>query len=92
MHCGKCADACVFGAKQLIGEEMTVAEISNICVSDIAFYRNSGGGVTLSGGEPALYPAFAIALFDDLRSKGIHTALLMQRCIWQENVISSCLI
>jgi pyruvate formate lyase activating enzyme len=53
----------------------SVEETLKICLQDRHFYEDSGGGVTLSGGEPLTQPDFAIALLQSLREKGIHTAL-----------------
>jgi pyruvate formate lyase activating enzyme len=57
------------------GRETTVEALLPKLMQDEAFYRESGGGVTLSGGEPLFQPAFALALLARLRREGIHTAL-----------------
>jgi glycyl-radical enzyme activating protein family len=53
----------------------TVHEVVEICCRDLEFYEESGGGVTLSGGEPLTQPGFVCALLPALRAKGIHTAI-----------------
>ena len=50
-HCGACAANCFSGALVMSGKEMTVEEVMEEILQDRAYYRNSGGGVTLSGGE-----------------------------------------
>jgi len=73
--CGKCADVCLAGALTLCGREVTAETVFAEVVREREFFLQSGGGVTLSGGEPLLYPDFAGALFRLLRENGIHTAL-----------------
>lgn len=57
------------------GERKTLAQVLAACLQDKPFYEESGGGVTLSGGEPLLWPEFALALLQALHGEGIHTAL-----------------
>ena len=73
--CGKCETACLGNALKLYGREMTVADVMKIALADVAFYRESGGGVTLSGGEPLMQIDFAEALLRELKNAGIHTAV-----------------
>jgi pyruvate formate lyase activating enzyme len=73
--CAACVDACPTGARQMIGREMTVAEVVDAALKDRIFYEDSGGGVTISGGEPLLQPRFLIALAQALRTVGVHVAL-----------------
>jgi pyruvate formate lyase activating enzyme len=54
---------------------MSVEEVLNEVLADIDFYRNSGGGVTLSGGEPLLQLEFALALLEQSKEAGIHTCV-----------------
>ena len=72
--CGQCADNCI-GALELIGKEMTVEEILEEVQKDRAFFQNSGGGMTLSGGEPLLYPQFTRNLLQAAKAEGLHTCL-----------------
>lgn len=60
--CGKCASACPTGALKLYGKTMTSVEIMNDILQDKDFYKQSGGGVTLSGGEPLLQADFCAEL------------------------------
>ncbi len=73
--CGKCVEACPSGAQELLGQRVTAAALVGELLKDRAFYEKSGGGVTLSGGEPALQPVFAAELLEALRSAGVQTAL-----------------
>ncbi|HOX38909.1 MAG TPA: glycyl-radical enzyme activating protein [Candidatus Brocadiia bacterium] len=73
--CGRCAEGCYAGALELIGKEMTAAEVMAIVVRDEPFYRTSGGGVTVSGGEPMAQPEFTRAILQLSRRLAIPTAV-----------------
>ena len=73
--CGKCAESCVARSLRMVGKYMTVTEVVEKVEKDRAFHRNSGGGVTLSGGEPSAQLPFATALLKECQERGIHTAL-----------------
>ncbi|HPM76519.1 MAG TPA: glycyl-radical enzyme activating protein [bacterium] len=73
--CGKCADVCPQQAMETIGRSATVEEIVATVAADKPFYDNSGGGATLSGGEPTGQPDFLFALIEKLRAAHIHIAL-----------------
>ncbi len=73
--CGKCADACPAGALELLGKMMSVDELLVELRKDRVYYDKSGGGVTLSGGEPTLQADFAQAVLSGLKENGIATAL-----------------
>ncbi len=66
---------CTEGAIKLSGKEMTIPEIIKEVMKDIDFYEESGGGVTLSGGEVLLWHDFAVELLKELRKEGVSTAL-----------------
>jgi pyruvate formate lyase activating enzyme len=74
-HCGRCADECVSNAVELAGKVMTVEQVLAEVLADRVFYQTSGGGVTLSGGEPLLQPKFALAVLKECKVKGLHTTL-----------------
>jgi pyruvate formate lyase activating enzyme len=74
-YCGICVKACPAGALEVIGQHRTVKEVVEIALRDKVFYEKSGGGVTLSGGEPSMQPAFSIALMKALSREKIHIAL-----------------
>ena len=73
--CGKCADVCLGDALILYGREMNLDELLNAVLEDREFYENSGGGVTLSGGECLLQADFCAALLKKLKEQGINTAV-----------------
>jgi pyruvate formate lyase activating enzyme len=73
--CGACAEACPAAALEVIGREWTAEEVFAEVNKDAAFYETSGGGVTLSGGEPMRQPDFVLALARLCREEGIHVAL-----------------
>ena len=72
---GKCAEICPNEARSLMGRYMSGAEVFDDVNADAIFYQNSGGGVTLSGGDPVAQPAFSIDILKRCRSAGIHTAI-----------------
>lgn len=73
--CGKCAPVCLGNALVYYGREATVDELLPLLLEDRAFYENSNGGVTLSGGECLLQADFCRVLLQRLREEGIHTAV-----------------
>ncbi|MBW1905805.1 MAG: glycyl-radical enzyme activating protein [Deltaproteobacteria bacterium] len=73
--CLVCAEQCPSGALEGSGEYKTVDEAFGIVERDRDFYRTSGGGVTVSGGEPLLQWEFVRALFNKCKQAGFHTAL-----------------
>ncbi len=73
--CGTCAAGCPTTALERLGRSMSVAEVLAEVVKDRAFYAHSGGGLTVSGGEPTVQAAFVGALLRGARALGIHTAL-----------------
>ncbi len=73
--CGQCVEACIAGAREIIGQEMTVSEVMAEVEQDIIFYDQSGGGVTFSGGEPLMQPEFLLALLNQCQAQQIHTAV-----------------
>ncbi len=73
--CGRCAVICPSEARRLSGKRMTVEEIMREIVKDLKFYENSGGGVTLSGGEPLTQPEFARLIFKECKQAELHTTL-----------------
>ena len=73
--CGACEEICSGRALKVYGKRTSVQEALNIALEDESFYRESGGGVTLSGGEPLFQKEFSLALLQELKKNGIHTAL-----------------
>lgn len=70
--CGKCAEVCDFKALEIVGRDMTVAEVMAVVLRDADYYRASGGGLTLSGGEPLMQDQFAFELLGDAKAEGLH--------------------
>ncbi|OGQ26564.1 MAG: hypothetical protein A2138_19530 [Deltaproteobacteria bacterium RBG_16_71_12] len=69
--CGACVSACAFGALELVGRRVTVDGLLAELERDRSFFESSGGGVTLSGGEPTLQLELIVALASALRERGI---------------------
>ena len=74
-ECVACAKACLFGALSQVGEAKDAGQLMAVIKKDKSYYLNSGGGLTLSGGEPLLQPDFAVKLLKYAKEEGIHTAL-----------------
>lgn len=72
--CGRCVEACTAGAFRLIGKEWTAGGVIAEVLRDAPFY-GEGGGLTLTGGEPALQPEFAAAILQLAKREGLHTAI-----------------
>ncbi len=75
VRCGACIDACLAGALEMTGQEMSVDDVIAIVERDLPFYRTSGGGITLSGGEPLAQYAFTAELLQRARAQALHTAM-----------------
>lgn len=73
--CGRCADVCRSGAREISGYEITPEEALRTVLRDRAFYETSGGGMTLTGGEPLAQPDFARELLRLCREQGVNTAV-----------------
>jgi pyruvate formate lyase activating enzyme len=73
--CGECVSACPPNALQMSGRYVTLEDLLTEAEKDSAFYRRSGGGVTVSGGEPLLQPEFAAAFLSGSIERGWHTAV-----------------
>jgi pyruvate formate lyase activating enzyme len=73
--CGECAENCPANAHELLGRSISAEKMVAELVKDRVYFNKSGGGVTLSGGEPTLQPDFALALLEQLKAAGISTAL-----------------
>lgn len=74
-HCGKCMDACLQEAIRFSGKLMSVGEILEVVMRDKDYYRNSGGGITISGGEPFVQYEALMVLLEGSREMGLHTAV-----------------
>jgi len=74
-NCAACVSVCPTKALYLFGQEMTVNQVIDEVEQDQSFYRESGGGITLSGGECQLQPDFSAALLAEAHQRGINTAI-----------------
>lgn len=79
-QCGRCAEACLYDALKAAGMETSVEAVMMEVRKDILFYNKSGGGLTLTGGEPMLQLDFALELLKAAKAEGIHTCL--ETCGW----------
>lgn len=75
LRCGKCAAACPAGALESVGRILTAGEVIREVGKDAPFYRNSGGGVTFSGGEPLLQAGFLGEVLAGCKALGLHCAV-----------------
>lgn len=73
--CGECVNACPSGALVMKGRRMTVQQVVKELKKDATTYRRSGGGITLSGGEPLVQHEFAAQLLHACKAQGWHTAI-----------------
>ena len=75
IQCGECTQVCPTQALEMKGKRMTVADVMRELQKEENLYRRSGGGITLSGGEPLAQPDFARELLKACKEKGWHTAM-----------------
>ena len=73
--CGSCADACVTGALEKCGNLMSAADVLTEVLKDEIFYETSGGGLTISGGEPMMQFEFTYELLTLAKEKGLHVCM-----------------
>jgi glycyl-radical enzyme activating protein len=74
-QCGICTEACYAGALELVGKTMSVDEVLAEVLKDESFYENSGGGMTISGGEPLAQFGFTESLLNRAKEEGLHTCI-----------------
>jgi pyruvate formate lyase activating enzyme len=79
-RCGACTLVCFADARECVWRELTVEDVMSEIRRDSAFYEESGGGVTLSGGEPLSQPDFALALLKACKKDNLHTAVDTSGC------------
>lgn len=73
--CGKCADACPTKAIEMSGRFYTSQELLKIIEKERVHFEQSGGGVTISGGEPLMFPEYLVELLALCKQAGIHTTV-----------------
>ncbi|MCR5311220.1 MAG: glycyl-radical enzyme activating protein [Lachnospiraceae bacterium] len=78
----------VLGEEKTVGRDVTVAEVLEVAEKDRQYYRRSGGGITLSGGETLLQPEFALALLREAKHRGFNTAIESMGCAKYETIES----
>lgn len=79
-RCGECVSACPAGALRMDSERMSAEEAMAEIERDALFYKLSGGGVTLSGGECTASPEFSLSILRECKKRGIHTAI--ETCLY----------
>lgn len=82
--CLECVSMCPGGALSAEGSFETVHSVFEKCMQDKLFYEDSGGGVTISGGEGMLQPEFCRQLCARLKEQGIHTAIETTGCVGEK--------
>jgi pyruvate formate lyase activating enzyme len=80
-QCMSCAESCPTGAMEQKGAAYTCEDLVHELLKDRSFFEKSGGGVTISGGEPLLQPDFVRRIFRRLKEEGVHTALDTAGCV-----------
>ena len=73
--CGECVNACLMNANEVLGREMSAEEVFAEVLKDKIFYESSGGGITVSGGEPSYQPEFTLKLLEMAKEAGISRAI-----------------
>jgi glycyl-radical enzyme activating protein len=74
-QCLLCVESCQYNSLNICGKYMVVKEVLDEGLKDKAFYKNSGGGVTISGGECLVQSKFTLKLLKACKGEGLHTAL-----------------
>ena len=80
IDCSKCVEACPNNALQTVGYEITAEELYKQLAKYKVFYTNSGGGITLSGGDPIFFPDFSAEVLELCQNNNIHTAI--ETCLY----------
>jgi pyruvate formate lyase activating enzyme len=88
--CGRCAAICPAQAIKVIGEYMSVDDIIKVVEEDSVFYSRSGGGITVSGGEPSSQAEFVCELLRKCQSDGINTAIETCGYASWEHIAKAC--
>lgn len=76
------------GVSKTVGRDVTAGEVLETVAKDRIYYRRSGGGLTLSGGETFCQPEFALALFKGAKEMGINTAIETTSCVPVETILN----
>ena len=78
--CGECIRQCDHSGLRVVGKDMSVEEVLKEVLADSDFYKNSGGGITLSGGEPLWQVEFSMELLQKSKGARIHTCIETSGC------------
>ncbi len=79
--CMNCVPGCLSGARQIVGQQLTMDDILGELIADKLFFDSSGGGVTISGGEPLMFAEFTSNLCAALKDRGVHVAIETGACV-----------
>ncbi len=74
-RCGKCIQICLSGANEIIGKDVTARQVIGEVIKDKMFYDSSGGGLTVTGGEPSYQAEFTLELLKLAKDSGISVAI-----------------
>lgn len=74
-RCGTCSDACPTGALRPVGARCSPRALAELLLRDLPYYEHSGGGITLSGGEPTLFPDYVQSVLQLVKPVGVHVVL-----------------
>jgi pyruvate formate lyase activating enzyme len=74
-RCGKCVDVCPGSGLRRVGTYYSVETLTEVLLQDLDYYRESGGGITLSGGEATMFPRYVEQLLQSLTAAEVHTVL-----------------
>jgi len=88
--CGECVVVCPPRALERFGDGMSVDEVLDAAEHDAPFFARSGGGITLSGGEPLVQAEFATRLLESAHDRGIDTALETSGCVPWSHLENAC--
>jgi len=88
IRCGECTQECYANALELVGNEMPLEEVMQEVLKDQVFYQTSGGGLTISGGEPMQQFEFTLALLEQAKKAGLHTCIETSGCSTRKRYLS----
>ena len=88
--CRACAEVCPGQALTFYGKTMTAREVLDKVEEDAAFYARSGGGLTLSGGEPLQQGDFCLSILEEAEHRAVHTAMESCGQAPEETILAAC--
>ena len=85
IDCGACIEPCIYYARKMTGKEYTVQELVDICLKDESAYKHSGGGITISGGEPTVQAKELIPFLEQCKSHRLNIGMeTCAFCDWED--------